>query len=111
MFSGQSRIDEINVNYFGDTLHVEIEGIVPISQLPADELDVKLNTALGLFQEYLQQELGTPTTVEFNLIPVNMLNAHTGNEYLDPVGYKSPEERKAEALEEEYSENEVKLNN
>ncbi|MEM8843914.1 MAG: DUF389 domain-containing protein [Pseudomonadota bacterium] len=109
MFNGQGRMDAINVHYYGDRLHVEIEGIVPKPELPPEELDEKLNNVLDLFQKNLERDLGTATTIELNLIPVDMLNAHSGGEYLDPIGYKSPEERTREKLDKEQSEN--KLNN
>lgn len=95
IFTGRSRVDNIYVNYHGDLLHINIEGVTPTINLPKDQLDQRIQIALDLFRKHLQQELGTKTSIELNLIPIDVLNAYSGSKELNPLGFKSPKEQDA----------------
>ena len=98
MFSGQGRIDALNVNYHGDTLYVQIEGVAPRPKLDMsrEEMDQRLQSVLDLFQEQLENKLNSPVTVELDVIPVELLSISSGGEELDPVGYEEPHEEEDE---------------
>jgi uncharacterized hydrophobic protein (TIGR00271 family) len=100
MFSGQGRIDAIHVNYQGDFLHVDIEGVVPKKALDPklEGTEERLQSALDLFQDELQQTLKVPIIVELELIPVDILNARSGDEHMDPVGFIEPDELEENSL-------------
>ncbi len=108
MFTGQGRIDAIHVNYHGDILHVDIEGIAPKPKSESNETDeesdeesdMNWQTVLDVFQKHLEQKLGIPTIVEMDIISVDILNVRSGGEHLDPVNYISPHERKDKSVEE-----------
>ena len=102
IFTGRGKLDSIHVNYHGDILNVDLEGIVPVPKdIESDELSIRLQEATDLFQKHLELNLGTPVVLELNLIPIDMLSARSGGEHLNPIGYKSPVERKAEEMGEE----------
>lgn len=100
VFTGQGRIDKINVNYHGNSLHVDIEGLFPSLDISDEELFNKLKSAVDIFQEELQQQINTPVTVEVNAVPIDMVTYQVGNERLDPIKFKSPDEQEED---EEYN--------
>ena len=93
MFTGQGRVDGIHVNYEGDILSVDIDGITPrpkeIEGI-TEPLDVRLQRATDLFQTHLEKELGEPVVLEVDLITVDVVFASSGGEELDPVGFEEP---------------------
>ena len=100
MFSGQGRIDALNVNYHGDTLYVQIEGIAPRPKqdMSHEEMEQKLRTSVDLFQDELEQRLKEPVIVEIDVIPVELISVSSGGEELDPVGFEEPHELDEEGL-------------
>lgn len=94
MFTGQGRVDAIHVNYQGDNLFVDIEGITPkpTTDITREEMDQKLQSVLDLFQEHLEKKLNVPVIVDIDLIPVELISASSGGEDLDPVGFQEPGE-------------------
>ena len=100
MFSGQGRIDALNVNYHGDTLYVQIEGIAPRPKqdMSHEEMEQKLRTSVDLFQDELEQRLKEPVIIEIDVIPVELISVSSGGEELDPVGFEEPHELDEEGL-------------
>ena len=103
MFTGTGRIDAIHVNYLGDILNVDIEGVAPrtrevegITESP----EVRAQKVVDVFQEHLEQALGEPVLVEVNVIPVDMIYIRSGGEELDPEGFEDLEDGKIENVEQ-----------
>ena len=103
MFKGTGRIDAIHVNYLGDILNVDIEGVGPrtrevegITESP----EVSYQKTVDVFQEHLEQALGEPVLVEVNVIPVDMIYIRSGGEELDPEGFEDLEDGKIENVEQ-----------
>ena len=101
MYSGQGRVDTINVTYRGEVLHVSIDGVTPILEKDDDSLDEetleedmnnRLQEVTDLFHQALEEKLHGPVTLEVDLVPIEILTASAGGEELDPVGYDEPEE-------------------
>ena len=116
LFSGQGRIDSINVNYRGEVLHVSIDGVAPVKQIDdvpfneeemEDELNANLQHVTELFHAHLEEKLQGPVTLEVDVVPVEILNASAGGEELDPVGYETPEELEEQQEIEKLEENEA----
>ena len=103
VFTGRGRIDAININYHGEILHVGIEGVVPTpsptladeeADEKTDEIEDTLQIAINLFQKNLEEILNTPTIVEVDLIPIDIISARSRDDYTtDPIKYISPQER------------------
>ena len=100
VFTGQGRLDHIHVNYFGNYLNVDIEGIFPHPNLTNEEMTMKLKHAVDIFQSELEKDLAIPVIVEVNAIPVDIINYEAGAEHMDPKKFISPEEREEEEIEE-----------
>jgi hypothetical protein len=83
IFSSQGRIDGVHVNYRGDTLHVDIEGTFPKIDISPEEAQEKINLALDIFQVYLQRELGTAAIVELSVVPIDILNFYSDDDYVE----------------------------
>ena len=103
MFTGTGRIDAIHVNYLGNILNVDIEGVAPrprevdgITEPP----EVKAQKVIDVFQQHLEQELDEPVIVEVNVIPVDIIYIQSGGEELDPEGFEDLEEGKIENVEQ-----------
>jgi uncharacterized hydrophobic protein (TIGR00271 family) len=97
MFTGQGRIDAVNVNYHGDTLYVHIAGIAPRpkSDMSYEEMNENLQSVLDLFQDHLEEKLNSPVIVELDVIPVELISVSSGGEQLDPVGYEEPDKEES----------------
>jgi uncharacterized hydrophobic protein (TIGR00271 family) len=95
MYTGQGRVDAIHVNYQGDVLHIDIEGISPKpkGEFSRQEMEDKLQLVTDVFQEHLKQKLNTQVVVEIDIIPVDLLSARSGDDHLDPAGFLEPEEQ------------------
>ena len=100
VFTGQGRVDHVHVNYFGNSLHVDIEGLFPHPNLTSEEMFLKIQDAVDIFQAELQKDIDSPVIVELNAIPIDMINYESGGEHLDPKKFISPEEREEEEIED-----------
>ena len=99
VFTGQGRVDQVNVNYFGKFLHIDIEGVFPHPNLTNEEMTLKLQSAVDIFQDEIQKDIGSPVIVEVNAIPVDMINYEAGGEHMDPTKFISPKEREESSIE------------
>jgi hypothetical protein len=72
-------IDEMKT----DTLHVDIEGTFPKIDISPEEAQEKINLALDIFQVYLQRELGTAAIVELSVVPIDILNFYSDDDYVE----------------------------
>ena len=98
MYTGQGRVDAIHVNYQGDVLHVDIEGIAPAPKtgIIHQEMEANLQKVTDVFQKSLKQKLNTNVIVEVDIIPVDRVRARSGDDYLDPSGFIEPEKKEPE---------------
>ena len=108
MYTGQGRVDAIHVNYQGDVLHVDIEGIAPAPKtgITHQEMEANLQKITDVFQKFLKQKLNTNVIVEVDIIPVNRVYARSGDDHLDPSGFIEPEKQEPEKQEPEKQNNE-----
>lgn len=95
MYTGAGRVDAIHVNYQGDVLHVDIEGIAPKPkvEITKQEMENSLQNITDVFQQHLKQKLNTAVIVEIDIIPVDWIHARSGDDHLDPSGFLEPEEQ------------------
>ncbi len=93
IFSGQGKLDSINVRYKGDDLHVGIDVYTPGIKLPDEENERRIQNALDVFRENLEEKLEESVIVELDVISIELFSGKSGGEHLNPVGYKSPNER------------------
>ena len=71
--SGRTKMDKIHVNYREGVLRVGIDGFVPRDMLVDKPGATDLQERINLFQEYLSRDIGEPVWVDFDVIPVEMI--------------------------------------
>jgi uncharacterized hydrophobic protein (TIGR00271 family) len=99
VFTNDGRVDSIHVNYHGEILHLNIEGVFPSLNLTDEETLQRMKQAVDIFQGELQKEIGSEVIVELNAIPVDMLNYESGADHMDPKKFISPQERQESSIE------------
>jgi hypothetical protein len=71
--SGRVKFDSINVTYRDGLLHVNIDAFVPRDLLVDKPDATDAQERLDLFQDYLSADIGEPVWVDFDVIPVEMI--------------------------------------
>lgn len=65
LFTSRGRIDSLHVTYRNDLLHVDIDGVIPRS-----ELDV-MQEGIDVLRQYLSESLNEPLVIELEAIPLD----------------------------------------
>ena len=72
--SGRVKLESISVTYQDGLLHVNIEGFLPNDHLEDKRDKQDVQKRVDQFREYLMEDIGEPVMVEFDVIPVDLMN-------------------------------------
>lgn len=81
LFEGQFRIDDIDVVFRDDQLHVYVRGIAPKDFILGDAAQTRINA----FQRLLSDAVGEEVAVELALVPVDILLLQAGPRPIQPA--------------------------
>jgi uncharacterized hydrophobic protein (TIGR00271 family) len=74
IFQFRGRLDTLRVRYQDDVLNIHLEG-----EMPRDRI-VDGQARLDLFRKYLEDKIGEPATVTFEIVPVEVLSFRSAAE-------------------------------
>jgi len=74
IITGRAKLESISVTYQEGLLHVNIEGFLPKEQFADKQGMPDVQKRVDKFREYLMEDIGEPVVVEFDFIPVEMMN-------------------------------------
>ena len=72
--TGRAKFESLNVTYRDGLLYVNASVLLPKGQLVDKSVAVNAQKRVDLFREYLSKDIGEPVVVEFEIIPVDMIN-------------------------------------
>ena len=72
--TGRAKFESLNVTYRDGLIHVNASILLPKDQLVDKPGAANLQKRVDLFREYLSKDIGEPVVVEFEIIPVDMIN-------------------------------------
>ncbi len=81
LFEGQLRIDDVDVVFRDDQLHVYLRGIAPKNLTRGDAAQTRINA----FQRLLSDAVGEEVVVELALVPVDILLLQAGPRPIQPA--------------------------
>ena len=68
IFESRGRIDSLRVRYQDDLLHIHVEAVIPRDRIPG------ANERLDLLRLLMEEKIGEPLIIEFEVIPVDILH-------------------------------------
>ena len=83
--TGSTKVESIYVTYRDDLLHVHVDGFVDKAGMAGGQ------ERLDLFRQYVAAEIGEPVVLQFDVIPVEMLQVRS-----EPPGFRSEDAQSEE---------------
>ena len=85
IFEGSGRIDTLRIRYQDDLLHIHVEGVIPRDRVQGAE------ERLELLRLLLEEKIGEPLIIKYEVIPVDILNFQSPREIETRAGSPLPE--------------------